>query len=129
MSENLDKTYPEDERLRQIRENPDRRMTRAEWEREDSRARQTAHKKHEQVKHDRQVQQEHDRKKRSQDRNWKKILLWVGAGVGVLLLIFLIGYIPRHEREKKPLHWPSSVSRSSLRSRLCRSGERERQGS
>jgi multidrug efflux pump subunit AcrA (membrane-fusion protein) len=101
MSENLDKTYPEDERLRQIRENPDRRMTRAEWEREDSRARQTAHKKHEQVKHDRQVQQEHDRRKRSQDRNWKKILLWVSAGVGVLLLIFLIGYIPRHEREKK----------------------------
>src|ERR1700691_5806952 len=101
MSEDLEKTYPEDERLRQIRENPDRRMTRAEWEREDSRARQTAHKKHEQVKHDRQVQQEHDRKKRSQDRNWKKILLWVGAGVGALLLIFLIGYIPRHEREKK----------------------------
>ncbi len=95
------KTYPEDVRLRQVREDPDRRMTRAEWEREDSLARQAAHKKHEQVQHDHEVQQEHDRKKRSEQRNWKRILLWVGAGVGVLLLIFAIGYIPRHERQKK----------------------------
>jgi multidrug efflux pump subunit AcrA (membrane-fusion protein) len=102
MSDDLkNRIYPEDERLRQIQENSDRRMTREEWEREESQARQAAHKKHEKVEHDRQVQQEHDRKKRSQERNWKKIALWVGAGVGVLLLIFLIGYIPRHRREKK----------------------------
>jgi multidrug efflux pump subunit AcrA (membrane-fusion protein) len=101
MSDDPEKTYPEDERLREIRESPDRRMTRAEWEREDSQARQAAHKKHDQVQHDRQVQQEHDRKKRSQQRNWKKILLWVGVGVGILLLIFLVGFIPRHERKKK----------------------------
>jgi biotin carboxyl carrier protein len=93
--------YPEDERLREIQENADRRLTRAEWEREESLARQAAHKKHEQVKHDRQVQQEADRKKKRQQRNWKKIFLWVGGGLMVLLLIFVFGYIPRHSRAKK----------------------------
>jgi multidrug efflux pump subunit AcrA (membrane-fusion protein) len=102
MSDDLkNRIYREDEHLRQIQESPDRRMTREEWEREESQARQAAHKKHEKVEHDRQVQQEYDRKKHAQQRNWKKIFLWVGAGVGVLLLIFLIGYIPRHRREKK----------------------------
>jgi multidrug efflux pump subunit AcrA (membrane-fusion protein) len=95
------KIYPEDGRLRQVHENPDRRLTRAEWEREESRARQAAHKKHEQVKHDREVQQEFDKKKRTQQRNWKKILLWVGGGLLVLALIFVVGYIPRHRRAKK----------------------------
>jgi multidrug efflux pump subunit AcrA (membrane-fusion protein) len=92
--------YPEDERLRQVDETPDRRMTRAEWEREESLARQAAHKKHEQVKHDREVQEEFDKKKRSKHRDWKKILLWAGAGVLVLLVIFLAGFIPRHETQK-----------------------------
>jgi multidrug efflux pump subunit AcrA (membrane-fusion protein) len=95
------RVYPEDERLREIEENPDRRMTRAEWEREESQARQAAHKKHRQVQHDREVQQEFDKKKRSRHRDWKRILLWVGGGVLVLLVIFLAGFIPRHEREKK----------------------------
>jgi multidrug efflux pump subunit AcrA (membrane-fusion protein) len=96
-----EKIYPEDERLREVHENPDRRLTRAEWEREESEARQAAHKKHEQVQHDREVQQEFDKKKRRQERNWKKILLWVGGGLLVLVLIFVVGYIPRHKRAKK----------------------------
>src|ERR1700683_990615 len=95
------KIYPEDERLREIHENPDRRLTRAEWEHEESLARQAAHKKHEQVKHDRQGQQEADRQKKRPQRNWKKIFLWVGGGLMVLLLIFVFGYIPRHSRAKK----------------------------
>jgi multidrug efflux pump subunit AcrA (membrane-fusion protein) len=93
--------YPEDERLREIQENPDRRLTRAEWEHEESLARQSAHKKHEQVRHDREVQQEADRKKKRQQRDWKKIFLWVGGGLLVLILIFVVGYIPRHQRAKK----------------------------
>jgi multidrug efflux pump subunit AcrA (membrane-fusion protein) len=93
--------YPEDERLREIQEHPDRRMTRAEWEEEESRARQAAHKKHEKVKHDREVQQEADKKKRREQRDWKKVFLWVGGGLLVLLLIFFVGYLPRHAREKK----------------------------
>jgi multidrug efflux pump subunit AcrA (membrane-fusion protein) len=105
MSEEKDdigqRVYPEDERLRQVQENPDRRLTRSEWEHEESQARQAAHKKHLQVQHDREVQEENDTKKRRQQRNWKKIFLWVGAGVLVLALIFIIGYIPRHSREKK----------------------------
>ena len=101
MSDELgQRVYPEDERLRQIEENPDRRMTREEWEREESLARQAAHKRHESVKHDREVQEEFDRKKKSQNRNWGKLLLWVGVGLGVLLLIFLIGYLPHHENKK-----------------------------
>ena len=105
MSEEKDdlgqRVYPEDERLRQVRENPDRRLTRSEWEHEESQARQAAHKKREQVRHDREVQEENDKKKRRQQRNWKKIFLWLGAGVLVLALIFIIGYIPRRSREKK----------------------------
>lgn len=107
MNDDLDKddldkrVYPEDEHLREVQENPDRRMTRDEWEQEESRARQAAHKKHEKVKHDREIQEEHDKKKKSKERNWKKIFLWVGAGLVVLALIFLIGFIPRHNREKK----------------------------
>ncbi|MBB6143091.1 multidrug efflux pump subunit AcrA (membrane-fusion protein) [Silvibacterium bohemicum] len=102
MSDDLSqRVYPEDEHLRQLQKDPDRRMTRAEWEREESQARQAAHKKHEKVQHDRDVQQEYDRKHRSKHRNWKKIFLWIGAGVLALLLIFLLGYLPRHEREKK----------------------------
>lgn len=76
-------------------------MTRAEWEREESLARQAAHKKHQQVQHDREVQQEADRKHRSQHRNWKKILLWVGVGIVVLLLVFLVGWLPRHKTAEK----------------------------
>jgi multidrug efflux pump subunit AcrA (membrane-fusion protein) len=95
------RTYPEDEHLRQVEENPDRRMTREEWEQEDSLARHAAHKKHEQVRHDREVQEEFDKKKRKQHRDWKKIFLWVGGGLVVLFLIFLIGFIPRHHRAKQ----------------------------
>ena len=95
------RTYPEDERLREIEEFPDRRMTRAEWEQAESAARQAAHKKHDQVDHDRQVQQELDKKKHKQHRNWGKIFLWVGVGIAVMLLIFLIGYLPHRAEEKK----------------------------
>jgi multidrug efflux pump subunit AcrA (membrane-fusion protein) len=93
--------YPEDERLREIQEHPDRRLTRAEWEHEESQARQAAHKKHERVKQDRAVQQEADKKKRKENIHWKRIAIWVGGGLLVLLLIFVLGYIPRHKREKK----------------------------
>jgi multidrug efflux pump subunit AcrA (membrane-fusion protein) len=101
MSDELQqRVYPEDERLRQVQADPDRRMTRDEWEREESLARQAAHKRHDNVAHDREVQQEFDRKKKSQNRHWGKLLLWVGVGVGVLLLVFLIGYLPHHENKK-----------------------------
>jgi multidrug efflux pump subunit AcrA (membrane-fusion protein) len=93
--------YREDEILREVEETPDRRLTRDEWEREDSAARQAAHKKHDQVRHDREVQEEFDKKKKKQHRNWGKILLWVGGGLLMLFVIFLIGYIPRHRTEKK----------------------------
>ena len=102
MSDDLQqRVYPEDERLRNVQEDPDRRMTRDEWEREESLARQAAHKRHDTVKHDREVQQEADRKRRAQRRNWGKILLWIGVGIVVLLLIFLIGYLPHHAEAKK----------------------------
>jgi multidrug efflux pump subunit AcrA (membrane-fusion protein) len=93
--------YPEDERLRSLHEDPDRRMTREEWEREEAQARLAARKKHEQVRHDREVQQEYDRRHQRQHRHWGKIFLWVGAGVLVLLILFLLGYLPYHERNKK----------------------------
>ena len=76
-------------------------MTRDEWEREESLARQAAHKRHSSVSHDRDVQQEFDRKKKAQHRNWGKLLLWVGVGVAVLLLIFFVGWLPHHEHAKK----------------------------
>jgi multidrug efflux pump subunit AcrA (membrane-fusion protein) len=95
------RTYPEDEDLRRLQRDPDRRMTREEWEREEAQARQAARKKHEQVRHDREVQQEYDRKHHQQRRNWGRIFLWAGVGLVVLLVIFLIGYIPHHERAKK----------------------------
>jgi multidrug efflux pump subunit AcrA (membrane-fusion protein) len=102
MSDDLQqKMYPEDERLHRVRDDPDRRMTRDEWEREESLARQAAHKRHTDVGHDREVQQEYDRKQRSKRRDWKKIFFWVGVGLFVLLLIFLLGYLPRHARAKK----------------------------
>ena len=102
MSDDLQqRTYPEDERLHAIQTDPDRRMTRDEWEREDSLARQAVHKKHKQVEHDREVQQAFDKKQKQQHRNWGRIFLWVGASVAVLLLIFLIGYLPRHNSNKK----------------------------
>ena len=95
MSDDLQqRVYPEDERLRQVQDDPDRRMTRDEWEREESLARQAAHKRHDSVRHDREVQQEFDRKKKSQHRNWGKLLLWVGLGVLALLILFVIGYLP-----------------------------------
>ncbi len=102
MSDDLEhRVYPEDERLRQLQQDPDRRMTRAEWEREESLARQAAHKKHERVQHDRDVQEEFDRRHRSWHRNWKKIFLWGSLGLLALLLIFLLGYLPRRAREKR----------------------------
>lgn len=93
--------YPEDERLDAIENDPDRRMTRDEWEREESLARQAAHKKHQRVQHDREVQQEADRRHRSSHRDWKKILLWLGVGLVVLLLIFLLGWLPRHREARR----------------------------
>jgi multidrug efflux pump subunit AcrA (membrane-fusion protein) len=101
MSDDLEqRVYPEDEHLRKLQQDPDRRMTRAEWEQEEAQARQAARKKHEQVRHDREVQQEYDRKHRK-ERNWGKLILWVGLGVVVLLVIFVLGYLPHHERTKK----------------------------
>jgi multidrug efflux pump subunit AcrA (membrane-fusion protein) len=102
MSDDLQqRVYPEDERLRNVQDDPDRQMTRDEWEREESLARQAAHKRHDSVKHDREVQQEHDRKHRTQHRNWGKILLWIGVGIVALLLIFLVGYLPHRAEAKK----------------------------
>ncbi len=102
MKDNFEtRSYPEDETLREVQSTPDGRMTREEWEREESAARQAAHKKHDQVKHDRQVQQEFDKKNPKPHRNWGKILLWAVAGAAVLLLIFLVGYLPRHAHQKK----------------------------
>src|ERR1700748_2678247 len=102
MSDDLhQREYPEDERLHQLQQDPDRRMTRAEWEREESLARQAAHKKHERVQHDREGQKEFDRGHRSWHRNWKKIFLWGSLGLLALLLIFLLGYLPRRAREKR----------------------------
>ncbi len=102
MSDDLrERIYPEDQRLRAIEDNPDRQMTRGEWEREESAARQAARKRHESVAHDRQVQQDFDKKKKQQHRPWGKILLWIGIAVVLLLLIFLLGYLPRHSRNKK----------------------------
>ncbi len=102
MSDDLQqRVYPEDERLRAIEENPDRRMTRDEWEREESLARQAAHKRHQQVQHDRDVQQEHDKHRKRKHRNWKPLLLWGSVAIVVLLLIFFLGYLPRHNRNRK----------------------------
>ncbi len=104
MSDDLQqRIYPEDERLRSIEEQPDRRMTRDEWEREESAARQAAHKRHTSVAHDRQVQEEFDKKKKqkSQHRPWGKIFLWIGGAVLLLLLIFFLGYAPRRARNKQ----------------------------
>ena len=95
------RVYPEDELLHQLQRDPDRRLTREEWEREESAARQAANKKHEEVQHDREVQEQFDNKRAKQNRNWKKPLLWTGAAILALLLIFFLGYLPRHEREKK----------------------------
>jgi multidrug efflux pump subunit AcrA (membrane-fusion protein) len=102
MSDDLEqRRYPEDERLRRLQEDPDRRMTRAEWEREEAQARQAARKKHEQVRHDREVQQEFDRKHRQRHRSWGKIVLWGCAALAVLLVVFLVGWLPHHEESKK----------------------------
>lgn len=102
MSDDLQqRVYPEDERLREVQAAPDRRMTRDEWEREESAARQAAHKRHDSVKHDREVQQEADRKKKSQHRNWGKILLWAGVGILVVFLIYVLGYLPHRAQAKK----------------------------
>jgi multidrug efflux pump subunit AcrA (membrane-fusion protein) len=102
MSDELNpKCYPEDERLRQIRDDPNRQMTRAEWEREESQARQAAQKRHQQVEHDREVQQEFDKKNHRRHRDWKKVLLWVGGGVLVLFLIFVLGYLPHRAQARK----------------------------
>ncbi len=99
-----EKVYREDERLQAIQDHPDRRMTRDEWESEESAARQAAHKRHQQTAHDREVQQAFDKekeKKRKKDhRNWGKIALWVGLGVAAMLLLFVVGYLP-HRAEKR----------------------------
>jgi len=102
MSDDLEqRVYPEDEHLRKLQQDSDRRMTRAEWEQEEAQARLAARKKHEQVRHDREIQQDYDRKQRKEHRNWGKLLLWVGAGIVVLLVIFFLGYLPHHARTKK----------------------------
>ena len=101
------RTYPEDERLRRLQEEPDRRMTRAEWEAEESRARKAAHERHEREGHEdhpdhrTQQQKEVPEDKRPQQTNWGKVALWVGLGLVVLLLIFFLGYLPRHHEQKK----------------------------
>lgn len=102
MSEDLEqRQYLEDERLHRIAEDPDRRMTRDEWEREESAARQAAHKKHQQVHQDRAQQQEYDRKHKSRHLPWGTIFKWVGTGFAVLLIIFFLGWLPHHNHDKK----------------------------
>ena len=102
MSDELQqRIYPEDERLRAIENNPDRRMTRDEWEREESAARQAAHKRHESVAHDREVQQEYDKKRKQRHKPWGKILLWIAVAVVVLLLIFLGGISAAPQPQQK----------------------------
>jgi multidrug efflux pump subunit AcrA (membrane-fusion protein) len=102
MSDELEqRKYPEDERLRRIAEDPDRRMTRDEWEKEESAARQVAHKKHQQVHRDRDQQQEYDRKHRTSHLPWGTIFKWVGIAVVVLLIIFFLGWLPHHDHAKK----------------------------
>jgi multidrug efflux pump subunit AcrA (membrane-fusion protein) len=102
-----ERTYPEDGRLRRLQDDPDRRMTRAEWEREESHARQAAHERHERAKHEKQpdhesaAEKKKNQKKKGKPTDWRKVALWVGGGVVVLLLIFLVGFLPRHHREKK----------------------------
>jgi multidrug efflux pump subunit AcrA (membrane-fusion protein) len=91
---------PELARLREIQENPDRRMTRAEWEREESIARQIAHST---------IKQPPVKKKGkggtqdqlSEKQSRGKILLWVIGGLVVMLLIFFLGFLPRHMEEKR----------------------------
>lgn len=95
-----EKHYPEDERLRQLQEDPDRRMTRAEWEEEESHARQAAKKRHAEVKRNRELSAK-DLKKHRKGENKGKILWWALGAVAVLLLIFFIGFVPRHIRENK----------------------------
>jgi multidrug efflux pump subunit AcrA (membrane-fusion protein) len=91
---------PELARLREIQENPDRRMTRAEWEREESIARQIAHStiKQPSVKKKGKSGTE-DTLSEKQSRG--KILLWVIGGLVVTLLIFFLGFLPRHMEEKR----------------------------
>jgi biotin carboxyl carrier protein len=102
MSDDLEqRQYPEDERLRRIAEDPDRRMTRDEWEREESAARQAAHKKHQQVHEDRAQQQEYDRKHHTRHIPWRTIFKWVGIGVVVMLVIFFVGWLPHRNHAKK----------------------------
>jgi len=102
MSDDLEqRQYPEDERLRRIAEDPDRRMTREEWEKEESTARQAAHKKHQQVHEDRAQQQEYDRKHRTSHIPWRSIFKWVGVGVVVMLIVFFLGWLPHHNHAKK----------------------------
>src|ERR1700722_7734404 len=97
MSDDLEqRQYPEDERLRRIAEDPDRRMTRDEWEGEESAARQAAHKKHQQVHQDRAQQQEYDRKHRNHHPPWGTIVKWVAIGVAALLIFFFLGWLPHH---------------------------------
>jgi hypothetical protein len=67
----------------------------------DWQARQSTHKLHQQVEHDREVQQEFDKKKHRHHRDWKKVFLWVGGGVLVLLLIFVLGYLPHRAQARK----------------------------
>ncbi|WP_263357268.1 efflux RND transporter periplasmic adaptor subunit [Acidicapsa ligni] len=105
--ERKEKTYPEDERLRQFQEDPDRRMTRAEWEREESHARQAAHQRHERAKREKEPDHEsvHASKKatghKKKPLDKRKAALWIGGGLLVLLIIFLVGFLPRHNEEKK----------------------------
>ena len=104
------RSYPEDERLRRLQEDPDRRMTRKEWERDESHARQAAHTRH--SLEDQKSKPDHEKqdprrdtdaaaKKRQKAVSHKKILLWAILGAVVLLLIFFIGFIPRHQHERK----------------------------
>src|SRR6202012_674184 len=98
MSDDLEqRVYPEDEHLRKLQQDPDRRMTRAGWEREEAETRQAARKKHEPGRHDREAQQEYDRKHRPQHRHWGKLFFWVGLGVVVLLVIFFLAYLPHRD--------------------------------
>ncbi len=90
-------------------------MTRAEWEHEERQARQAVHHKHERIREDR----EHSGKERRkhQHRDWKKILTWSGIGLAILIAIFLIGYLPLHERNQKT----EAAERSSAHKKIRKS--------
>lgn len=70
------------------------RLTRAEWERT------IADEQREKEERRRAEEREH-RKAEHAHRDWKKLTLWAALGLAAFALIFLLGFIPHHRRQKK----------------------------